>query len=296
MKITIGSRGSKLAILQTEEVKRAIEAYDPTFEVEIKVISVDRIQNKPLNKIGDKGLFTREIEDELLSGEIDLAVHSMKDMPSVLPEGLKFTGSLTPADPRDCLVFNHGYTSLDELPQGAIVGTGSPRRRYQLSLLRPDLKLVDIRGNIHTRLQKMKDENMDAIVLAAAGLKRAGFGDLIGQCFEPSQMIPACAQGILAIEVKEGSFMEEVMAKIEDQEGTYRLNLERLFLENIGGSCNVPIACHITVNQNSIHLDAMYGKEDSSFVIIRHEDILENYEDALKTIAKEMKDEVINHG
>ena len=298
MKVVIGSRGSKLALVQSEEVKKALEAYDPTMKVEIKVITTkgDRILDQPLNKIGDKGLFTKEIEEELLFGKIDLAVHSMKDMPSLLPEGLKFTGSLKPADPRDCMIFNHGYKSLNELPEGAIVGTGSPRRRYQLSLLRPDLKLVDIRGNVLTRLKKMQDENMDAIVLACAGMKRLGLEDRIGQYFESNEMIPACAQGILAIEVKAGSPMEEIMNQLADQEGTARLKLERLFLETIGGSCNAPIACHIKLQQTGIHLDAMYGTINSSYVIKVAKDLDQDIEENIVRIAKEMKEQVLQHG
>ena len=141
MKIVIASRGSKLAVTQSEEVKARLEEYDSSLEVEIKIINTkgDMILDKPLNKIGEKGLFTKELEEQLLDGRVDLAVHSMKDMPSVLPEGLMFAGTLTPSDPHDCLVFNGDYKNTDELPLGATIGTGSPRRKYQLLKYRPDL-------------------------------------------------------------------------------------------------------------------------------------------------------------
>jgi len=298
MKITIGSRGSKLALAQSEEVKRILEQAYPHLEINIQVIRTkgDRILDKPLNQIGDKGLFTQEIETALLNGTIDLAVHSMKDMPSSLPAGLVFAGTFQPEDARDCLVFNHGYQKLEDLPLGAVVGTGSPRRKFQLLKLRPDLKIAGIRGNVPTRIEKMKKENMDAIVLASAGLKRLGMANYIGQTFDFEAMVPACAQGILALEAKEGAEILSLIQKIEDQQGTYRLTLERLYLETIGGSCHLPIGAHVTPIADGIIFDALLGDEQGTILSKRHEVIHQHIEKTIQKIALEMKAEVEANG
>lgn len=298
MKIIIGSRGSVLAIKQSEEVKKAIEKFDPSFEVEIKVIKTkgDQILDKPLQQIGDKGLFTREIEKQLLEGSIDLAVHSSKDMPSSLPEGLILASTITPNDYRDCVVFNHHYHSLDELPQGSIIGTGSPRRKYQILKYRPDLKVINVRGNVITRLKKMVDEDIDALILASAGLKRLGLEEKIGQYLDTSIMIPACNQGILAIEMKEDSPLFPMIEKISDQQATRRMRLERLFLETIGGSCHVPIGVHVEILDNGIQFDAIYGDEIGKQVIKHSELIEEHYEDRIKEIAFDLKERIESNG
>lgn len=298
MKIKIASRGSKLAVTQSEEVKARLEEYDSSLEVEIKIINTkgDMILDKPLNKIGEKGLFTKELEEQLLDGRVDLAVHSMKDMPSVLPEGLMFAGTLTPNDPHDCLVFNGDYKNIDELPVGATIGTGSPRRKYQLLQYRPDLNIVGIRGNVQTRLRKMEEEGMHATVLACAGLKRLGMESLIGQSLSYDIMTPACAQGILALEVKENSWLLPILEGICDKSATKRMELERLYLETIGGSCHVPIGAHVDFIDEGIDFYCIYGDEEGHCVERHHEIIYENYEDRIKEIALMMKDKVINHG
>ena len=298
MKITIASRGSKLAVTQSEEVKARLEEYDSSLEVEIKIINTkgDMILDKPLNKIGEKGLFTKELEEQLLDGRVDLAVHSMKDMPSVLPEGLMFAGTFSPSDPHDCLVFNGDYKNIDELPMGATIGTGSPRRKYQLLQYRPDLNIVGIRGNVQTRLKKMEEEGMHATVLACAGLKRLGMESLIGQSLSYDIMTPACAQGILALEVKEGSWLLPILDGICDKSATRRMELERLYLETIGGSCHVPVGAHIDFIDEGIDFYCIYGDEEGHCIERYHEIIHDNYEDRIKEIALMMKDKVINHG
>ncbi len=298
MKIIIGSRGSKLALLQSEEVKKAIEDHDSSIEVEVKVIHTkgDKILDKPLNQIGDKGLFTKEIETQLLNGEIDLAVHSMKDMPSVLPVGLMFAGTLKPASPYDCLIFNGNYHSIDDLPKGAIVGTGSIRRKYQLLKYRPDLKIINIRGNVLTRLKKMEEENMDAIVLAVAGLQRLGLKEKIGQYLDDSIMIPACAQGILAIELKKDSPLFPLINQIKDDDGTRRMELERRFLQTINGSCHVPIGAHVIMRKDEIELYAIFGDEEAKNVVTHHEIITKDYENRIHQIALMMKEKVEENG
>lgn len=298
MKIVIGSRGSKLALRQSEEVKEALEKLDSTLEIEIKVIHTkgDRILDKPLNQIGDKGLFIHEIEEQLLAGDIDLAVHSMKDMPSVLPKGLIFAGTLPSADPRDCLVFNGDYHSLEDLPPFSVVATGSPRRKYQLLKYRPDLKVVGIRGNVETRLRKMKEEKIDALVLASAGLKRLGLENLIGQYLEDDIMVPACSQGILALEVKENSKLLPFLKQIEDYQSTKRMQLERLYLETIGGSCHLPIGVHVTFVEQGIQCSFIYGDEEGKNLCIHHELIEKDFELRIQSIALQMKEQVENHG
>ena len=191
MKIRIGTRKSKLALWQSEWVKEQIEKKFPDVEVElIKIVTKgDKILDVPLAKIGDKGLFTKEIEDAMLKGEVDIAVHSLKDVPSRLPEGLKLIAFSDREDPRDALLSCGKYT-LDTLPQGAVVGTSSLRRKAQLRILRPDLEIRDLRGNVDTRIRKLKEGQYEAIILAAAGVKRLGWENEIDENLSPDRMIP----------------------------------------------------------------------------------------------------------
>ena len=243
----IGSRGSALALAQSEEVKQALETINDTLNVQIQVISTkgDRILDRPLGAIGSKGLFTMEIEKELREHTIDLAVHSLKDMPSELGEDLVLTGTIACNDARDCIVFSDKYHSMEELPAGAVVGTGSARRKAQLLAMRPDLDIRDIRGNILTRLQKLDDGQYDAIVMAVAGLNRMNLTHRIGKVFTYEEMIPACGQGILAIEVHKDCEYLPLIERIVDPLTTKRMQYERLFLETVNGSCHLPVACHV---------------------------------------------------
>ena len=202
MKVRIGTRGSKLALVQTEYVKQRLEKAYPEDEYEIVIIKTkgDKIQDKPLNQIGAKGLFVKEIEEQILSGEISMGVHSMKDMPAKPAPALGFSKMWKREAPFDVLVLREAE-SLDELKSGAVIGTGSERRRKQLHRLRPDLVFTDIRGNIDTRLKKMEEQKLDGIVLAAAGLNRLGIKPEHCYCFNGDEMIPAPAQGILALEL-----------------------------------------------------------------------------------------------
>lgn len=295
MKIIIGSRGSKLAIAQSEEVKAALLKIDPALQIEIKVISTkgDQILDKPLAAIGDKGLFTKEIETGLIDETIDLAVHSMKDMPTSIPDELMFCGTIQANDERDCLVFNHGYQSLDDLPLGAKVATGSLRRKYQLLKLRPDLKIYDIRGNVLTRLEKLEKENFDALVLASAGLKRIGLENRIGYYFDISEMIPACTQGILALEVKKGSKLLPLIERIVDDKTTKRMKLERLFIETIECGCHSPIGAHVEFVENGILFDAVFGNEEGTRLETYHGVIENDYEQKIIDIALMMKEKVL---
>ncbi|WP_455720438.1 hydroxymethylbilane synthase [Agathobacter sp.] len=269
MRYLIGTRGSKLALVQTDYVidklKRAYP--DDDFKAVIIKTTGDIEQKKALDKIGSKGIFVKEIEDELLSGKIHMAVHSMKDMPDEPAAGLTFAKAWKREDPRDVLVLKNA-ASLDELPQGAVIGTGSKRRKYQLLKLRPDLNVVGIRGNIDTRLRKLYDGEyrLDGIVLAAAGIKRIGRESEITQFFSEDEMIPAPAQGTLALELRADN--TELMQKLDalsDKETDLCANVERDFLKQIGGNCHLPVAAHcdiVSEKDSRLKLLAMFGSED----------------------------------
>ena len=264
MKYTIGTRGSKLALTQAEYVCRRLTKAYPEHGFEVKVIKTkgDVVLDKPLHEIGDKGVFVREIEEQILSHQVDIGVHSMKDMPSVPASGLIFARSWEREDPRDVLILRE-KKSLDELPKGAIIGTGSRRREFQLKRLRPDLKVVNIRGNVDTRLRKMEEEKLDGIILAAAGLHRLGMQDRITRYLEPEEMIPAPAQGILALEIRDGDEMvSRMLDALSDEETVKAMEAERGFLRQIGGDCHVPVGAVCRKKEDgSFRLDAMFGNE-----------------------------------
>lgn len=264
MKIRIGTRGSRLALAQAEWVRDRLREQCPQDKIELIVIRTkgDRILNRPLTQIGGKGVFVREIETKLLQGEIDLAVHSMKDMPVNPAEGLAFTKTWPREDARDVLLLREA-DSLANLPEGAVIGTGSLRRKLQLQKLRPDIKVVDIRGNVDTRLQKMGEEKLDGIVLAAAGLHRLGMRDVITQYLEPTEMVPAPAQGVLAIEVRENDRMlQEKCNQLADRESHVTAQAEREFLRLSGGDCHMSVGafCEKERDDNYV-LRCLLGEE-----------------------------------
>ena len=272
MKIVVGTRGSKLALVQTNWVVDELKKANPGIEFEVKIIKTkgDLVTHLPLHKIGDKGLFTKEIEQQLLDKEIDLAIHSMKDMPSVLPEGLKFASIPKREDPRDVLVLREGYKNIDDLPKKARIGTGSKRRTYQLLKYRPDLEIVPIRGNIDTRIRKIEDENLDGVVLAAAGLNRAGLHNHISYYLPTDVMIPAPAQGALALEVRENdSNIEEIISHIKDETTEIQVAAERSFLTGVNGSCHVPMGAYCEIKEDKLHLSGLYGDEEGSKLVIQ---------------------------
>lgn len=272
MKIVVGTRGSKLALIQTNWVVEELKKSNPHVEFEVKVIKTkgDLVTNVPLHKIGDKGLFTKEIEQELLDGVIDLAVHSMKDMPSTLPEGLKFASVPKREDPRDVLVLKDGYTSIEDLPKGAKIGTGSKRRTYQLLNHRPDLEIIPIRGNIDTRIRKIQDENLDGVVLAAAGLIRAGLENRISYYLPADVVVPAPAQGALALEIRANDDkIEEIISHIKDEETEIQVAAERGFLKGVNGSCHVPMGAYCEIKGDRLRLTGLYGDEEGNKLIIK---------------------------
>ena len=267
----IGTRGSKLAMIQTAFVKTRLEAAYPEDRFEVVVIRTkgDRVTDRPIAAIGDSSLFTREIEEALLDGRIDLAVHSMKDLAAECPKGLTFAKAWTREDPRDALVSRDGRSTLAELPAGAPVATGSVRRNALLRRMRPDLRIVDIRGNVDTRLRKLFDPaadepQLDAIVLAVAGLKRLGRADVISECLDPAKMIPAPNQGQLAIELRADD--AELKAKIDalgDDAAELVAFAERAFLKETGADCHQPVGALASMRGDGDILQYVSGKDES---------------------------------
>jgi hydroxymethylbilane synthase len=245
-KVRIGTRGSPLALAQAREVERRLAAVHgagaPQFEIRAISTTGDRIQNRQLSEAGGKGLFTKEIEEALLAGEVDIAVHSMKDMPTELPPGLTVRCFLPREDVRDAFISTKANTLLD-LPPGAIVATSSLRREAQVRHLRPDLTVVPMRGNVETRLRKLAEGQADATLLAMAGLKRLGLTDCITAPVPVDQMLPAAAQGAIGVETRTGdASMAEVLAAINHQPTALAVIAERAFLARLEGSCRMPIA------------------------------------------------------
>ncbi|WP_296918945.1 hydroxymethylbilane synthase, partial [uncultured Megasphaera sp.] len=245
-KLTIGTRKSALALWQAEYIKKALEGYDPELTVTLEhiVTKGDKILDVPLARIGGKGLFTTELESRLLAGTIDLAVHSLKDLPADLPDGLCLAAVTARSHVHDAFVSNR-YAALDALPQGACVGTSSLRRRAQLLARRPDLTVRDLRGNVDTRLKKLDDGEYDAIILAEAGLTRLGLTDRITQLLPTDTMIPAVGQGALAIETRaDDDDLKQALSFLCDEETTAATTAERTFLAAINGSCQVPVGVY----------------------------------------------------
>ncbi|MDA1108390.1 MAG: hydroxymethylbilane synthase [Nitrospinae bacterium] len=255
-KIIIGSRGSGLALWQANWIKSQLEELHPGLAVEIKIIktSGDIIQDVPLAKIGGKGLFVKEIEEAMLRGEIDIAVHSMKDVPMNLPYELDISVITERENPFDALI-SRDNIKLDDLPENAKIGTGSLRRSSQLLKYRPDLQIFPLRGNIDTRIKKLESEGLDAIILAAAGLRRMGWADKITEVISPEIILPAMGQGAVGIEARKNDY--EVLAAILDldHEPTHlALDAERALVGELEGGCQVPIGAYATLDDNSDEL------------------------------------------
>lgn len=267
--LIIGTRQSLLAMWQSNYIAGRLREEYPGCEVTLKKIVTkgDRILDVPLAKIGGKGLFTKEIEQELLDGTIDLAVHSLKDMPTVLPEGLCLTAITERANAGDAFVSNK-YNRIEELPEGSVLGTSSLRRRAQLLARRPDLKIVDLRGNVDTRLKKLDEGQMDAIILAAAGLTRLGHADRIKEIIPQSYCLPAVGQGALAIECRTDNFkVRQMLDFLNDTATKQATDAERAFLGLLEGGCQVPIGVHAEVNEGHIAMEAVIASLDGSTVL-----------------------------
>jgi hydroxymethylbilane synthase len=258
--LVIASRGSQLALWQARWVGGRLALHGQEVHIQIIRTTGDKITDVPLAKVGTKGLFTKEIEEALLAGQADLAVHSLKDLPTELPEGLVLAAVPEREDPRDAVVGKR----LAELSRGARVGTSSLRRSAQLKRLRPDLVVESVRGNLDTRLRKLDEGQYDAILLAAAGLKRLGWEDRIAEILEPDLMCPAVGQGALAIETRAGS---DCAAVLDDARTHVAVTAERAVLASLGGGCQVPIGAHATVENGHIRLIGVVAAPDGSEVI-----------------------------
>jgi len=267
--IRIATRESLLALWQAEYVATALTNAHPGVEVElVKMKSKgDKILDTPLAKIGGKGLFVKELEDGMLNGDADIAVHSMKDVPMELPEGLHLPVICPREDPRDAFVSNT-YNTLDALPQGAVVGTSSLRRQAQLLAMRPDLEIKFLRGNVQTRLRKLDDGEYDAIILAGAGLKRLKLEDRITEILEVTTMLPACGQGAVGIECREDDDELNVMlTALNDPKTSARVRTERAMNRRLEGGCQVPIAGYAELDHGVIVMHALVASPDGKEVI-----------------------------
>jgi hydroxymethylbilane synthase len=258
-KVVIATRGSQLALWQAEHIKSRLMAQYEGLEVELLILKTkgDIILDVPLAKVGGKGLFVKEIEEALLAGTADLAVHSMKDVPMVLPEGLTL-GAVPEREICTDLFLSEKYAALEDLPQGAKLGTSSLRRQSQALALRPDLEVAMLRGNVETRLRKMKEGQYDAIILARAGVKRLGLGASLQQDLTPPSFLPAVGQGALGIEIREDRpEMRELVAFLDDMPTRLCVTAERAFLRRLDGGCQVPIAAHAVLEGEGLVLEAL---------------------------------------
>ncbi|MCF6356071.1 MAG: hydroxymethylbilane synthase [Candidatus Polarisedimenticolaceae bacterium] len=267
--IRIATRKSPLAIWQAEHVAAELKKAHPGLSIELLGMSTkgDRILDAPLAKIGGKGLFVKELEQGMLEGIADIAVHSMKDVPVELPEGLHLPIIMQREDPRDAFVSNH-YTALDELPQGAIVGTSSLRRQSQLSERRPDLVIKPLRGNVNTRLAKLDAGEFDAIILASAGLIRLEFAKRIASFISAEQSLPAIGQGAVGIECRiDDERINSLLKPLHHQETAIRVSAERAMNHRLNGGCQVPIAGYAELHDGEIYMRGLVGEPDGSQIL-----------------------------
>lgn len=259
MNLRIGSRGSQLALWQANHIAGLLRGQGHTVEIEIIKTTGDRLQEVTFAQVGSKGMFTKEIEEALAAGRVHLAVHSLKDLPTELPEPFALAATPPRVDARDVLV-SAKYLSLAELPQGAVVGTSSMRRRAQLKAVRPDVQAVEFRGNVDTRLRKLGEGQVDAILLAAAGLDRLGKAEWVRERLSPADFCPAAGQGSLGIETRRDD--AETMAALEfldDEQTRYAVTAERAALAALGGGCQVPIGVHCRVQSARLGLIEIFG-------------------------------------
>lgn len=267
--IRIATRKSPLALWQADYVRDQLLIAHPGLKVELITMSTqgDKILDTPLAKVGGKGLFVKELEQRMLAGEADIAVHSMKDVPVELPDGLYLPVVCEREDPHDAFVSNQ-YKSLDELPHGAKVGTSSLRRQCQLRALRPDIEILDLRGNVGTRLSKLDEGNYDAIILAAAGLKRLAHHDRIQDIIKPEIILPAIGQGAVGIECRENDPDTNALIAVLNHKDTYtRVSAERAFNHKLEGGCQVPIAGFSVLSNDKLEMKGLVGQPDGKKII-----------------------------
>jgi hydroxymethylbilane synthase len=293
--LQIGTRGSQLALWQANWVKTALEVRDSSLSIELVIIKTtgDKILDVPLARVGGKGLFVKEIEEALLNEKIDLAVHSMKDMPAQIPQGLCIGAIPQREVPQDVLI-SKSNRLFSELPSGAIIGTGSLRRKAQVLFARPDLVVLPLRGNIDTRLKKLESENLDAIILAAAGVRRLGFENRITQYLDENIMLPAVGQGALCIEIRQDDPLTgPVVAGLEDPTTRAVIRGERAFLDRLEGGCQVPIAAHGRIDNNIFTLSGLVAALDGKTLI---KQTLQGPENSSDVIGAELAERLISMG
>jgi len=262
--LRIGSRGSQLALWQANHISALLRAGGHEVEIEIIHTTGDKITDVALAKVGTKGMFTKEIEEALAAGKVDLAVHSLKDLPTELPKGFEIAAITERQDPRDAFCSKH-YSKIEDLPKGARIGTSSLRRRAQLKAVRPDLDIHPLRGNVDTRLRKLEEGQYDAIILALAGLKRLGKTELIKQIIPAEIMCPAAGQGALGIEIREGDAKtRELLAFLNDPNARAATTCERALLNSLGGGCQVPIGAFAEMRDGKLHLDSIVADPDGT--------------------------------
>ena len=269
LSIVIATRESRLALWQAEHVKALLQARGHTVELLGMTTKGDQILDRTLSKVGGKGLFVKELEVALEEGRAHIAVHSLKDVPMDMPEGFALACVMEREDPRDAFV-SPQHANLDALPQGAVVGTSSLRRQVLLQALRPDLKIEPLRGNLDTRLRKLDEGQYDAIVLAAAGLKRLGMEARIRAIFEPETMLPAAGQGALGIEIRsDRQDLADALAPLAHMPTWLRVAAERAVSRGMGGSCSVPLAAHATLQGDAMQLNAAWGDPEGIQALVQ---------------------------
>ena len=296
-KIIIATRGSKLALWQSEHIKARLEELRPGLEVELKIIitSGDRIQDVSLSKIGGKGLFLKELEEAMLRGEAHMAVHSLKDVPTVMPEGLPLAAITQREDCRDAML-SEKYDSLENLPQGASVGTSSLRRKMQLLMLRPDLEIKDLRGNVDTRIRKLKEGQFDAIILASAGINRLGFVDSVKFVYNISQeeMVSSMGQGALGLQTIDNKEIFDLVHELNHRETEIEVTVERAFVDILEGGCHVPIGVNASYSEDgTVKATCSLGLPDASEVIAEE---ITGTKDNFETLGKDLAKIVIDKG
>lgn len=293
--LRIATRKSPLALWQANHVREALLARNPGLKVELLTMTTqgDKILDTPLAKVGGKGLFVKELEVGMLEGRADLAVHSMKDVPVEFPEGLGLAAVLPREDPRDVLISNR-FSSIDELPDGARVGTSSLRRQCQLRARRPDLQILDLRGNVNTRLKKLDEGAYDAILLAAAGVRRMGWESRITELLPPEQFLPAIGQGAIGIEIRiDDQRVAGLVAQLNDPRTATRIAAERALNERLQGGCQVPIAGYSEISHGVIVLRALVGRPDGSELV---QGVISGRPEDAEELGRVLADDLLSRG
>lgn len=293
--LRIATRKSPLALWQANHVRDALMASDPGLDVELVTMTTqgDKILDTPLAKVGGKGLFVKELELGILEGRADLAVHSMKDVPVEFPEGLGLAAIMQREDPRDVLISND-FSSIDALPEGAQVGTSSLRRQCQLRARRPDLEVLDLRGNVNTRLAKLDAGDYDAILLAAAGVKRMGWEDRITEFLPPERFLPAIGQGAIGIEIRlDDDRVDRAVSALNDEQTATRIRAERALNERLQGGCQVPIAGYSEIGEGVLLLRALVGRPDGTGLV---QGVISGKPEDAEELGQTLADDLLSRG